>query len=81
MVELAFRLLSKPRIFAGHPSDVWGRTEEGKGAESQLLTLGLAAVCPGYTVCGEWSPSGVLSVTCPDTETSEPCALLRSGVG
>lgn len=51
------------------------QAEEEKGEEEAseavpISSLGLAALFPSTAICGEWPPSGVLNVTCPDREES-----------
>ena len=54
---------------------------EAEGEEEAVahFSLGLAAVIPCTIICGEWPPSGVANVTCPDREKSN--LQLSSGVG
>lgn len=68
MIELSVKhrsLFSAPWTSAPHYSGVWCRLRRRR--EKRVPSpLGLAALFP--TVCGEWLPSGVLNVTCPDRE-------------
>ena len=73
-------------VFTLQHSDVWHRPEqeedqEGSGRLSPIAPLGLLLFFPGTTIRGEWLPSGVRNVTCPDKEESWQLACLRSGVG
>lgn len=46
-----------------------------------IAPLVLLLFFPGTAICGEWLPSGVLNVTCPDKDENWQLACLRSGVG
>lgn len=56
-----------------------GLTEE---KEKDWPPFGLTVVGQGTAICGEWSPSGVLNVTCLDRrELAISPSQKRSGVG